>query len=105
MIKPYITEKAMIKANDGKYTFIIDKNFNKKIIATEINKIFKVDVAKVAIINRKGKVTVFKRKLGRRNDSKIAIVTLKKGQKINEFVVEEPKKEEKSKSKVKNDKE
>lgn len=99
MIKPYITEKSMLKANDGKYTFVIDKDANKKTIADQINKIFKVDTEKVAIINRQGKIKTFKKKLGSRNNIKIAIVTLKKDQKINDFAIEEPKKDEKKSKK------
>ena len=90
----------MLKAHDGKYTFIVDSNSNKKIVEVQVKSIFKVDVSKVTILNRQGKTGYFKKKLGRRGDVKIAIATLKKGQKIKEFTIEEPQKEIK---KVKDD--
>lgn len=105
MIKPYITEKSMLKANDGKYTFCVSNDYTKNMVETEVKKIFKVDVSKVTILNRQGKSGYFKKKPGRRADLKIAIATIKKGQKISEFTVEEPKKETKQiKEKANDDK-
>lgn len=105
MIKPYITEKSMLNANEGKYTFCVSSDYTKNMVETEVKKIFNVDVSKVTILNRQGKSGYFKKKLGRRNDLKIAIATLKKGQKISEFTVEEPKKETKQiKKEANNDK-
>ena len=52
---PVITEKATILSEQNKTVFKVDKNANKKNIKKNIEKIFKVNVVKVNIINKKTK--------------------------------------------------
>ena len=80
---PIITEKATILSEQNKTVFKVHNKANKKTIKKNIEKLFKVSVIKVNIINRKAK---FKIKQGRKSYKtgyKKAIVTLKKGQSID----------------------
>ena len=59
------------------------KKANKKNIKKNIEKIFKVNVIKVNIVNLKSKIKFKQGKLAKKNGYKKAIVTLKKGQSID----------------------
>ncbi|MCL4363677.1 50S ribosomal protein L23 [Patescibacteria group bacterium] len=81
IINPVLTEKATNLTKDKVYMFNVSLNANKSKIKTVLEKIYKVKVASVGIMIRKGK----KRRLGRRmvekklSDRKIAFVKLKEG--------------------------
>ena len=80
---PIITEKATILSEQNKTVFKVHTSANKKNIKKNIEKLFKVTVTKINIINQK---TKFKIKQGRKSYKsgyKKAIVTLKKGQSID----------------------
>ena len=49
--RPIITEKATILSEQNKTVFQVNKNANKDTIKKNIEKIFKVNVVKVNIIN------------------------------------------------------
>lgn len=100
MIKPLISEKSMIQAGVGKYTFILDSNIVKPEIAKYISQTFKVDVIAVNKLAKKGKIKKYKGRNGKRKNQIIAIVTLKNKQKIDGFEVELPKAESKSVDKL-----
>ena len=59
------------------------KKANKKNIKKNIEKLFKVNVIKVNIVNLKSKIKFKQGKLAKKNGYKKAIVTLKKGQSID----------------------
>tara|TARA_B100002052_G_C15795211_1_gene558325 strand:+ start:436 stop:729 length:294 start_codon:yes stop_codon:yes gene_type:complete len=80
---PIITEKATILSEQNKTVFKVHKNANKKIIKRNIEKIFKVTVIKVNIINTKTKYKIKQGKPSTKSGYKKAIVTLKKGQSID----------------------
>ena len=80
---PVITEKATILSEQNKTVFKVNKNANKKTIKKNIEKIFKVNVVKVNIINKKTKRKIKQGKLATKTGYKKAIVTLKKGQSID----------------------
>ena len=80
---PVITEKATILSEQNKTVFKVDKNANKKNIKKNIEKIFKVNVVKVNIINKKTKRKMKQGKLSTKTGYKKAVVTLKKGQSID----------------------
>jgi len=83
IIRQINTEKSTRELADGKYYFEVTKDANKKNIKTAIEKIFGVEVLKVNVMNRIGKVKRFRGKEGQRKSIKIAVVSLKKGQTIN----------------------
>ena len=85
IIAPVITEKSMAGIPDKKYTFKVAKEANKIQIAEAVEKIFKVEVAKVNTIQVRGKARRMGRYSGYTSSWKKAIVTLKEKSKPIEF--------------------
>lgn len=87
LIKPVITEKSMIDANSGVFTFEVDGRSSKHEIEKAIETAFKVSVTKVTTVVRKGEAKrTGKRRLPSTTSSKkIARAWLKKGEKIDLF--------------------
>jgi large subunit ribosomal protein L23 len=82
--KPLFTEKGMdLKEREGKILIEADPAANKHEIKQAMEEIFKVKVEKVATVNVKGKLKRFGKSIGRRSDKKKAIITLKKGEKLD----------------------
>ena len=79
ILAPVVSEKSYSLIDDGKYTFVVDPRSNKTEIKLAIEKIFDVKVASVNTLNRKGKTRRTKFGIGKRKDTKRAIVTLKSG--------------------------
>lgn len=87
LLKPVISEKAFAEQELGKYVFHVASFANKDLIKREIENLFKVEVENVNIISIPGKVKRVGKIFGRRSQVKKAIVTVKKGQKIEEFKI------------------
>ena len=85
IIKPVITEQSMDIAPDKKYTFKVAPDANKTEVKLAVEEIFDVEVAKVNIMNVKGKKKRMGRFEGKTAASKKAIVTLTKDSKEIEF--------------------
>ena len=81
IINPIITEKATILSEQNKTVFKVHDKANKNIIKKNIEKLFKVNVVKINIINQKNKNEA--RRKSTKNGYKKAIITLKKGQSID----------------------
>ena len=81
--QPIITEKATILSEQNKTVFKVHNSANKKTIKKNIEKLFKVNVTKVNIINTKAKKKIKQGKLSTKSGYKKAIITLKKGQSID----------------------
>ncbi|MEU4384534.1 50S ribosomal protein L23 [Promicromonospora sp. NPDC023805] len=79
LIAPVVSEKSYNLLDEGKYTFIVDPSANKTEIKIAIEKVFSVKVASVNTMNRKGKTRRTRFGLGKRKDTKRAIVTLREG--------------------------
>ena len=82
---PVITEKSVNEISDGKYTFKVAVDANKTEVKKAVEEIFDVEVAKVNIMNVKGKKKRMGRFEGMTAASKKAIVTLTKDSKEIEF--------------------
>ena len=80
---PIITEKATILSEQNKTVFRVHDKANKKNIKKNIEKLFKVNVVKINIINQKTKIKIKQGKKSYKPGYKKAIVTLKKGQSID----------------------
>ena len=80
---PIITEKATILSEQNKTVFRVHDKANKKNIKKNIEKLFKVNVVKINIINQKTKIKMKQGKKSYKTGYKKAIVTLKKGQSID----------------------
>lgn len=82
--KPLFTEKGMdIKERENKILIEVNPAANKHEIKKAVEDIFKVKVAKVATINEKGKMKRFGKSAGMTSKRKKAILTLKKGEKLD----------------------
>ena len=79
LIAPVVSEKSYGLLDEGKYTFIVDPRANKTEIKIAIEQVFAVKVESVNTVNRKGKTRRTKFGLGKRKDTKRAIVTLREG--------------------------
>ena len=78
-----ITEKSTNLSEMNKIVFKVNRSSNKKSVKKSIEKIFKVNVVKVNIINKQSRVKIAKGKKIKVRGYKKAIVTLKKGQNID----------------------
>ena len=79
VIAPVLSEKSYGLLDEGKYTFLVDPRANKTEIKIAVEKIFDVKVASVNTINRKGKTRRTRFGIGKRKDTKRAIVSLREG--------------------------
>ena len=79
IIAPVVSEKSYSLIDEGKYTFLVDPAANKTEIKLAIEKIFGVKVKSVNTLNRQGKTRRTRFGLGKRKDTKRAVVTLKSG--------------------------
>ena len=80
---PIITEKATILSEQNKTVFKVHSKANKTIIKNNLEKIFKVNVIKINIVNQKTKMKLKQGRKSFKAGYKKAIVTLKKGQSID----------------------
>ena len=81
--QPIITEKATILSEQNKTVFKVSASASKIIIKKNIEKIFKVNVVKINIVNTKSKKKIKQGKISTKPGYKKAIITLKKGQIID----------------------
>ncbi|MBM3331668.1 50S ribosomal protein L23 [candidate division WOR-3 bacterium] len=78
-----VTEKAeRLKAEQSRYTFKVSPTANKIEIRDAVERLFKVHVREVRVMNYLGKMRRMGRFAGRRSDWKKAVVTLKQGERI-----------------------
>lgn len=84
LIEPMITEKTTRDTESlSKYAFKVRTDANKKQIKSAVEKIFNVHVTKVNTQNNSGKWRRVRYQPGMTASWKRAIVTLKKGEKID----------------------
>ena len=81
--QPIVTEKATILSEQNKTVFKVHSGANKRSIKKNIEKLFKVTVLKVNILNTKKKTKIKQGKLSTKPGYKKAVITLKKGQSID----------------------
>ena len=79
VIAPVVSEKSYSLIDEGKYTFLVDPRSNKTEIKNAVESIFDVKVASVNTVNRPGKTRRTRFGIGKRKDTKRAIVTLREG--------------------------
>lgn len=84
LIEPWITEKvAKATEKNFKYAFRVHPKATKQSISSAVEKIYNVHVMKVNTSNQRGKWRRVRFQPGQTADWKKAIVTLKKGEKID----------------------
>ena len=77
LLAPVVSEKSYALLDAGKYTFLVHPDSNKTEIKIAVEQVFGVKVASVNTLNRQGKVRRTRVGLGKRKDTKRAIVTLR----------------------------
>ena len=88
IFEPIVTEKSYDLIEDSNtYTFVVDRRANKTQIKQAVASIFDVEVLSVNTMNRKGKLKRTGYVLGKRKDTKRALVKLADGDKIDIFEV------------------
>ena len=83
IISPIVTEKSTNLSEQNKIVFKVSEKLNKIILKKNIEKIFKVNVIKVNIINKQSRKKITRGKKVKIQGYKKAIITLKKGQNID----------------------
>ena len=83
ILSPLVTEKSTNLSEQNKIVFKVPANSNKKNLKNNIEKIFKVSVTKINIINKQSRTKLTRGKKIKVSGFKKAIITLKKGQNID----------------------
>ena len=83
IIAPHITEKATNISEQNKIVFKVHYKANKINLKKNIEKIFKVNVTKINIINKKNRIKLTRGRKVKVQGYKKAIITLKAGQSID----------------------
>lgn len=89
IIRPIITEKSMRDAQKNVYSFVVARQATKKDIKAAVEKLFDVNVVKIATNVLKGGAvrTGMKRIEVKNQPMKKAFVEVKEGQKISVFEI------------------
>ncbi|GAB2473330.1 hypothetical protein GCM10027030_04800 [Luteococcus sediminum] len=85
LLAPVVSEKSYGLLDENKYTFLVAPHANKTEIKIAVEAIFNVKVTGVNTINRPGKTRRTRFGMGKRPDTKRAIVSVAEGQRIDIF--------------------
>ena len=83
ILSPMVTEKSTNLSEQNKIVFKVPTGANKINLKKNIEKIFKVNVTKINIINKQYRIKLTRGKEVKSSGFKKAIITLKKGQSID----------------------
>ena len=83
ILSPMVTEKSTNLSEQNKIVFKVPTGANKINLKKNIEKIFKVNVTKINIINKQNRTKLTIGKKVKVSGFKKAIITLKKGQSID----------------------
>ena len=83
ILSPIVTEKSTNISEHNKIVFKVPTKANKKNVKSSIEKIFKVNVTKINIINKQPRKKLVRGRKVKVKGFKKAIITLKKGQSID----------------------
>jgi len=85
ILAPVVSEKSYSLLDQNAYTFVVHPEANKTEIRQAVEAIWDVKVINVNTVNRKGKSKRFRYTMGKRPDTKRAVVKLAEGHKIEIF--------------------
>jgi large subunit ribosomal protein L23 len=85
LLAPVISEKSYGLLDENKYTFLVRPDANKTQIKIAVEQVFGVTVTGVNTLNRQGKKRRTRVGVGRRADTKRAVVSVADGQRIDIF--------------------
>jgi large subunit ribosomal protein L23 len=83
ILSPVVTEKSTMGSEHNQVTFRVPLTASKPEIKAAVEVLFKVKVKAVNTVRRKGKVKRFRGFIGKRPDTKNAIVSLVEGHNID----------------------
>ena len=83
ILSPFVTEKSTNLSEQNKIVFKVPSKATKVNLKKNIEKIFKVNVTKINIINKQNRTKIARGKKIKVQGYKKAIITLKKGQSID----------------------
>ena len=83
ILSPIVPEKSTNLSEQNKVIFKVPNNANKVNLKKNIEKIFKVNVTKINIVNKQNRKKITRGKKIKVPGYKKAIITLKKGQSID----------------------
>jgi len=83
ILSPIVTEKSTNLSEQNKIVFKVPRAANKINLKKNIEKIFKVNVIKINIVNKQNRLKVVRGRKVKVQGYKKAIITLKKGQSID----------------------
>ena len=83
ILRPVVSEKAGDGESGGRYTFVVAEKADKFAVKRAVKELYGIMPSAVRMLNREGKRMRFGAGLGKKQDTKKAIVTLPKGQKIS----------------------
>ena len=83
ILSPFVTEKSTNLSDQNKIIFKVSSKANKVNLKKNIEKIFKVNVTKINIVNKQPRKKIVRGKKVKVSGYKKAIITLKKGQNID----------------------
>ena len=85
LLAPVVSEKSYGLLDENKYTFLVSPSANKTEIKIAVEKVFNVKVTSVNTMNRQGKTRRTRYGIGKRANTKRAIVSLADGDRIDIF--------------------
>ncbi len=85
ILAPVVSEKSYSLLDQNAYTFYVHPEANKTEIRQAVEAIWGVKVVGVNTVNRKGKSKRFRYSVGKRRDTKRAVVKLAEGDRIEIF--------------------
>ena len=83
ILSPIVTEKSTNLSEHNKIVFKVPSSANKISLKKNIEKIFKVNVTKINIVNKQNRTKLTRGRKVKVSGFKKAIITLKKGQSID----------------------
>ena len=85
LLAPVVSEKSYGLIDENKYTFIVSPNANKTEIKIAVEQVFGVKVLSVNTLNRQGKARRTRFGIGKRANTKRAIIQVAPGERIDIF--------------------
>ena len=90
-IAPHVTEKTVSQAKGGQYTFLVDSRLTSQAVSEAIRRLYDVHPVRASLLKNAPKIKGVGRTRRVRPGRAKAVVTLKKGEKIADFIIEEKK--------------
>jgi large subunit ribosomal protein L23 len=85
LLRPVLSEKAVGEIENGKYAFFVHPDASRTQVKDAVERVFKVEVVRVNVLNVRGKEKRLGKYAGRTAARRKALVTLAAGQRIQQL--------------------